>query len=227
MLSQDTHLLVKHKLTNIQINKPKGRHHTYQSLVDLARVWPPLLAIAIDGATAIDGKLVDASEHDPVPPVLVAPVRPVRRRHQRSLDRESNAGLARALESDKLEQVVPAVWDEHDGRSWRGARRLPRPGQRLRVVVAPIATGAVAVDAEHALRRRRRQRPAPGSGGGSIGARAVQVVCAVSRVVIARSCSLKSAGHEERREERHHEHKLHQLPAGCHCQSYARALCRW
>jgi len=128
---------------------------TYQSLVDLARVWPPFLAIAVDGATAIDGELVDPSEHDPVPPVLVAPVRPVRRRHQRALHRERDAGLARATEGDELEQVAPAVGDEHDGRPWRGARRLPRLLQRRRVVVPPVATGAVAVEAEHALVVRR------------------------------------------------------------------------
>jgi hypothetical protein len=181
------------------LDRPTGQRHTYESLVDLARVRPPFLAVAIDGATAVDGELVDAPEHDPVPPVIVAPIRPVWRCNQSALHRERDAGLARAAEGEELQQVTPAVRDEHDGRPWRGARRLPRHFQRPRVIVPPVATGTVAVDAVHAA-LRCLQRPSPGRGGGSAGARAVQVaVRAVSRAVIARSCSLKNAGHEEQR----------------------------
>ena len=148
----------------------KGRHHTYESLGDLARVRPPLVAVAVDGPAAIDDELVDAPEHDPEPPVPVAPVRPVRRRHQRALHRERDAGPARAVEGDELEQVAPATGDEHDGRPRRGARRLPRPGERLRVVVPPVAAAAVAVEGEHA----RAQRPGPGGPGvGSVDGGAV------------------------------------------------------
>jgi len=70
------------------------------------------------------------------------------------------------------------------------------PGS-LGVVVPPIAAGAVAVEAEHALRRRR---PAPGRGGGSAGTRAAHVGCAVRRGVDAHAC-LESAGQEKQREE--------------------------
>jgi hypothetical protein len=196
------------------LDRPTGQRHTYESLVDLARVRPPFLAVAIDGATAVDSELVDAPEHDPVPPVIVGPIRPVWRCNQGALHRERDTGLARATEGEELQQVAPAGRDEHDGRPWRGARRLPRHFQRPRVIVPPVATGTVAVEAEHALRCRRRS--SPGRGRRSAGDRPVQVaVRAVSRA--ARSCSLKDAGHEEQREERRHVHKLH--PAGCHWQS--------
>lgn len=137
---------------------------TYESLIDLARVLPPRLAAAVDGAPAADGETVDLTEHDPVaPPVsaAAAPVGPVPRRHQGALHRHRDAGLARAGERDELQQVALAAGDEQDGRPRRGARRLPRPGERARVVVPAVAAGAVAVEAEHALvGRRRRQGPA-------------------------------------------------------------------
>ena len=93
---------------------------------------PPLVSVAVDGATAVESELVDASEHDPEPPIPVAPVRSVRRRHQRALHGDRDGGLARAAEGDDLEQVAPAVGDEHDGRPRRGARRPPRPGESAR-----------------------------------------------------------------------------------------------
>ena len=102
--------------------------------------------------------------------------------------------LHRATEGDELQQVVPALGDEHDGRLCRGARRFPCLFQSLRVIVPSIATGTVMVETEHALRRWRRQRPAPGSGGGFAGTRAAQVARAVRRGVVARACNLENAG---------------------------------
>jgi hypothetical protein len=72
--------------------------------------------------------------------------------------------------------------------------------------VPPVATCAVAVEAERAL-VCHCQRPAPGRGGGSAGTRAAQVARAVRRGVVARACNLlESAGHVEQREEGRHEH---------------------
>lgn len=39
----------------------------YLCLVDLARFFPPFLAIAVDGATTFHGEVIQVLEHDPLP----------------------------------------------------------------------------------------------------------------------------------------------------------------
>lgn len=177
------------------------------------------MSVAVDGATAVESEPVDAPEHDPVPPVAVAPVRPVGRRHQGALHGDRDAGPARATQDDELEQVAPAAGDEQDGRPRRGARRLPRPGERARVVVPAVAAGAVAVEAEHALVRRRRPRQGP----------AARVARTVGCGAVARAYyyGLESAGREVEEEEEREEgqgrrgRELRRLHAGRHGQRQA------
>jgi hypothetical protein len=201
-------------MTHTSFLEPAGATASYyQSLVDLARVRPPAVSVAVDGATAVDSEPVDAPEHDPVPPVAVAPVRPVGRRHQGALHGDRDAGPARATQYDELEQVASAAGDEQDGRPRRGARRLPRPGERARVVVPSVAAGPVAVEAEHDLVRRRRPRQGP----------AARVARTVGCGAVARAY-YESAGREVVEEEEREEgqgrrgRELRRLHAGRHGQ---------